>query len=152
MMRKFFALAAFAAMILSGCDTIEKLKKTGDEEYVGTMTVVYQGADVPSDDVKIDVVYEIDGTLTLKFNKVKFVPQMPVSLDINVSGVHYSMKDGNVSFSGTGIVPTYGLVNTEMPDYTVTDLVGTIVDNTLDFSLKFGSVPTSYTGYKLLSE
>ncbi|MGM9789124.1 MAG: calycin-like domain-containing protein [Candidatus Cryptobacteroides sp.] len=152
MMKKLIALAAFAAMFLTGCETIEKLKTAGDAGYVGTMTVLFQGSEEKSNNVKIDVVYGEGGTLTLKFNQVKFVPQMPISLDVNVAGVPYKMRDGIVSFSGTDIVPTYGLVNTEMPNYTVTNLKGTIKDDVLDFTLNFGSIPTSYTGSKLLPE
>ena len=116
------------------------------------MTVVFRGESVPSEDVKIDVVYEAEGTLALMFNQVKFVPQMPVSLDVKVSGITYIDRDGVVTFSGENIVPTYGLVNTEMPDYTVTGLTGTINGDVLSFSLNFGQVPTSYTGSKLMAE
>ena len=151
-MIKLISLAALAAMLLTGCEAIEKLETASDAGYVGTMTVLFLGSEVQSDNVKIDVVYGEGETLTLKFNQVKFVPQMPVSLDINVAGVPYQKSEGIVSFSGTDIVPTYGLVNTEMPNYTVTNLKGTIKDDVLDFTLNFGSIPTSYTGSKLLAE
>ncbi|MGN1232633.1 MAG: calycin-like domain-containing protein, partial [Candidatus Cryptobacteroides sp.] len=113
---------------------------------------VFRGESVPSENVKIGVDYEADGTLSLMFNQVKFVPQMPVSLDVKVSGITYIDKDGVVTFSGNNIIPTYGLVNTEMPDYTVTGLTGTISGNVLSFSLNFGAIPTSYTGARLLTE
>lgn len=151
-MKKLIAIAVSAAMILAGCETTEKLPASGNASFVGTMSVVFQGAEVPSENVMIDVVYEEDGTLALMFNKVKFVPQMPMSLDVKVSGITYIDKNGVVTFSGNGIVPTYGLVNTEMPDYTVTKLSGSISDNTLKFSLNFGAIPTSYTGARQLPE
>ena len=116
------------------------------------MTVVFRGETVPSEDVEISVSYEEDGTLSLLFNQVKFVPQMPVSLDVKVAGITYIYKDGVVTFAGDGIVPTYGVVDAEMPEYTVTGLTGTISGNKLRFSLNFGAVPTSYEGSQLLSE
>ena len=149
-MKKLSFIAAIMALFLCGC---EKNPDNGGQEpqpgilsFSGTMTVVFRGETVPTDNVKIDVSYEEDGTLSLIFNQVKFVPQMPVSLDVKVSGITYIDRDGVVTFSGNNIIPTYGLVNAEMPDYTVTGLTGTISGNRLRFSLNFGAVPTSYEG------
>ena len=147
-MKKLSFIAAIMALFLCGCE-----KNSGNDEqqpgtlsFSGTMTVVFRGETVPSEDVEISVSYEEDGTLSLLFNQVKFVPQMPVSLDVKVSGITYIDRDGVVTFSGNNIIPTYGLVNAEMPDYTVTGLTGTISGNRLRFSLNFGAVPTSYEG------
>ena len=152
-MKKLLLFFAAMSLMVCGCEK-ESGKDTDskDSRYSGTMTVVFRGESVPSEDVKIDVVYEAEGTLALMFNQVKFVPQMPVSLDVKVSGITYIDRDGVVTFSGENIVPTYGLVNTEMPDYTVTGLTGTINVDVLSFSLNFGQVPTSYTGSKLMAE
>lgn len=156
-MKKLSFIAAIMALFLCGC---EKNPDNGGQEpqpgilsFSGTMTVVFRGETVPSEDVEISVSYEEDGTLlSLLFHQVKFVPQMPVSLDVKVAGIKYIYKDGVVTFAGDGIVPTYGLVDAEMPDYTVTGLTGTISGNKLRFSLNFGAVPTSYEGSQLLSE
>ena len=153
-MKKLSFIAAIMALFLCGCE-----KNSGNDEqqpgtlsFSGTMSVIFRGETVPTDDVKIDVSYEEDGTLSLIFNQVKFVPQMPVSLDVKVAGITYIYKDGVVTFAGDGIVPTYGVVDAEMPEYTVTGLTGTISGNKLRFSLNFGAVPTSYEGSLLLSE
>ena len=129
-MKKLSFIAAIMALFLCGC---EKNPDNGGQEpqpgtlsFSGTMTVVFRGETVPSEDVEISVSYEEDGTLSLLFNQVKFVPQMPVSLDVKVAGIKYIYKDGVVTFAGDGIVPTYGLVDAEMPEYTVTGLTGTI--------------------------
>ena len=150
-MKKLSFIAAIMALFLCGC---EKNPDNGGQEpqpgtlsFSGTMTVVFRGETVPSENVEIGVSYEEDGTLSLLFNQVKFVPQMPVSLDVKVSGITYIDRDGVVTFSGNNIIPTYGIVNAEMPDYTVTGLTGTISgNNRLRFSLNFGAVPTSYEG------
>lgn len=153
-MKKLSFIAAIMALFICGCE-----KNSGNDEqqpgtlsFSGTMSVIFRGETVPTDDVKIDVSYEEDGTLSLLFNQVKFVPQMPVSLDVKVAGIKYIYKDGVVTFAGDGIVPTYGVVDAEMPEYTVTGLTGTISGNKLRFSLNFGAVPTSYEGSQLLSE
>ncbi|MGM9740158.1 MAG: calycin-like domain-containing protein [Candidatus Cryptobacteroides sp.] len=152
-MKKLLLLLAAIPFMVCGCE-----KESGNDTdndnglFSGTMTVVYRGETVPSEKVEIGVDYEADGTLTLMFYQVKFVPQMPVSLDVKVSGITYIDKDGVVTFSGNDIVPTYGLVNTEMPDYTVTNLAGTISGGILRFSLNFGAIPTSYTGAMLIPE
>ena len=149
-MKKLSFIAAVMALFICGCDKNsdngERQPQPGTLSFSGTMSVIFRGETVPTDDVKIDVSYEEDGTLSLIFNQVKFVPQMPVSLDVKVSGITYIDRDGVVTFSGNNIIPTYGLVNAEMPDYTVTGLTGTISGNRLRFSLNFGAVPTSYEG------
>ena len=155
-MKKLSFIAAIMALFICGCDKNsdngEQQPQPGTLPFSGTMTVVFRGETVPTDDVKIDVSYEEDGTLSLLFNQVKFVPEMPVSLDVRVAGITYSYKDGVVTFAGDGIVPTYGIVDAEMPKFTVTELTGTISGNRLRFSLNFGAVPTSYEGSLLLSE
>lgn len=155
-MKKLSFIAAIMALFLCGC---EKNPDNGGQEpqpgtlsFSGTMTVVFRGETVPSEDVEISVSYEEDGTLSLLFNQVNFVPQMPGSLDVKVAGITYIDRDGVVTFEGDGIVPTYGIVDAEMPKFTVTELTGTIEGNVLRFSLNFGAFPTSYTGSRLLSE
>lgn len=148
-------LLFLAAISLAVCSCEKESDNDADNNnclFSGTMTVVYRGETVPSEKVEIGVEYEDDGTLSLMFHQVKFVPQMPLSLDVKVTGITYIERDGVVTFSGNDIVPTYGLVNTEMPDYTVTKLSGSISDNTLKFSLNFGAIPTSYTGARQLPE
>ena len=155
-MKKLSFIAAIMALFLCGCeknsDNGERQPQPGTLSFSGTMTVVFKGETVPYEDVRIDVSYEEDETLSLLFYQVKFSPEMPVSLDVRVAGITYIDRDGVVTFSGNNIVPTYGLVNTEKPEFTVTGLTGTIEDNVLRFSLNFGAFPTSYTGSRLLSE
>ena len=79
------------------------------------------------------------------FHKVKFVPQMPVSLDVTVPDVKYSRAaDGSLLLSSDGIVPI--TMMQPYPKYTVTGLSGKMSDKTLSISLNFGEFPTSYSG------
>ena len=69
------------------------------------MTVTAGGSDNVSEDVAVDCLLDKDTrTMKILFHKVKFVPQMPISLDVTVPDVGYSEKDSEVTFSGDGIV------------------------------------------------
>jgi hypothetical protein len=130
------------------------------ETFMGKMTVAFMGSDQVTDSVKIDianVVYsdadKTEGTLDIELNQVKFVSQMPVSLDIIVPGVSFKVTGENMAeISGEGIIPTTGGVEYEM--YKVSGLTGTITnedlsdktDDAIQFSLKFGEFPVSYSG------
>ena len=115
-------------------------------EYSGTMTVSAGGSDNVSEDVAVDCLLDKDArTMKVLFNKVKFVPQMPVSLDVTVPDVGYSEKDGTVKFSGDGIVPLSG-GTVPFPKYTVTALSGTMTATGISLSLNFGDYPVTYIG------
>lgn len=54
-------------------------------EYSGTMTVTAGGSDNVSEDVAVDCLLDKEAsTMKILFHKVKFVPQMPISLDVTV--------------------------------------------------------------------
>lgn len=115
-------------------------------EYSGTMTVSAGGADNVSENVAVDCLLDKDSrTMKILFHKVKFVPQMPVSLDVTVPYVGYIEKDGTVKFTGDGIVPLSG-GTVPFPKYTVTALSGTLTTTSLSLSLNFGDYPVTYKG------
>lgn len=97
---------AFMASIFVSATTISCTKDDDDkdndvveaESLSGKLTVAYMGSDFTTDNVTVrvsDVVFsnsdKTQGTLSLIFEKVKFVPQMPVSLDITVPGVAFKI-------------------------------------------------------------
>ena len=99
--RPMSAFAFMAAMFVSAT-TISCTKDDDDkdndvveaETFSGKLTVTFKGSDFTTDNTIVrvsDVVFsnsdKTQGTLSLIFEKVKFVPQMPVSLDITVPGV-----------------------------------------------------------------
>lgn len=141
----------FAMPLLSSCNDDDDTPDETTEEttYKGSITVTYQGQGVTTDGIVVSADPDDNGeTLDIELLKVKFVPQMPVSLDIEIPDVSYATaSDGTISFSAESIVPTCGGV--EYPTYTVTGLSGSIKNGTLAFSLKFGEFPTSYTGAKI---
>lgn len=152
---------ALAASVLSIASCTKDDEDLITEEYfLGKMTVAFMGSEQVTDSVKINIenvaytdANEAEGTFDLMLNKVKFVSQMRVSLDIIVPGVSFKAAGENtVEISGDGIIPTTGGV--EYADYKVSGLKGIIeyndlsdkTDDTLKFSLKFGEFPLSYSG------
>ena len=115
-------------------------------EYSGPMTVTAGGSDNVSENVAVECLLDKDAhTMKILFHKVKFVPQMPISLDVTVPDVSYSEKGGTVTFSGDGIIPLSG-GTVPFPKYTVTALSGTMTATGISLRLNFGDYPVAYTG------
>lgn len=146
---KFLKAFLFAAVLVvaAACSKNEPVKiiETPTETvYSGTMTVVADGKDNVSENVKVNVSFQDDGTATIIFNKVKFVPQMPVSLDVTVPGVTCEIRKNEIILSGNDIVPL--AMGMPYERYKVTSLNGKITAGKLTVSLNFGEFATSYVG------
>lgn len=146
---KFLKAFLFAAVLVvaAACSKNEPVKiiETPIETvYSGTMTVVADGKDNVSENVKVNVSFQEDGTATIIFNKVKFVPQMPVSLDVTVPGVTCEIRENEIILSGNDIVPL--AMGMPYAKYKVTSLNGKITAGKLTVSLNFGEFATSYAG------
>ena len=139
-MKKIFAILA-AALLIASCGSDSKDDNNslpvGTTNYKGTMTVVFQGQDTVNYDQK-------KGQASILFNQVKFVPQMPITLDITIPGVTATVSGEKVNLSAEGVEPTVGGVPYE--NYLVTGLNGSIYKGVLDISLKFGNFPTKFNG------
>ena len=141
---KAFLIAA-VLVVAAACSKNEPVKiiETPIETiYSGTMTVVAGGKDNVSENVNVNVNLQDDGTATIIFNKVKFGPQMPVSLDVTVPGVKCEIRENEIILSGNDIVPqTMGM---PYEKYKVTSLTGKIISGKLTISLNFGEFASSY--------
>lgn len=166
--RRPLTAIAFMTAVFVSATTISCTKDDDDkdkdvveaETFSGKLTVAFMGSDYTTENIVVrvsDVAFtnsdKTEGTLSLNFEKVKFVPQMPVSLDITVPGVSFKIvSKTKAQISGNGIVPLTG--GKEYAAYTVTGLSGEITDendssksdDSISFSLKFGDFPTSYSG------
>lgn len=140
-------LIAAVSVVAAACSKNEPVKiieTPAETVYSGTMTVVAGGKDNVSENVKVNVNLQDDGTATIIFNKVKFVPQMPVSLDVTVPDVKCEIRENEIILSGNDIVPqTMGM---PYEKYKVTSLTGKIISGKLTISLNFGEFATSYVG------
>ena len=138
-------LIAAVLTVAAACSKNEPVKiiETPTETvYSGTMTVVADGKDNVSENVNVSL--QDDGTATIIFNKVKFVPQMPVSLDVTVPGVKCEIRENEIILSGNDIVPL--AMGMPYEKYKVTSLTGKITAGKLTVSLNFGEFATSYVG------
>lgn len=146
---KLFAIAAMAFGLVA-CDEERGAEPVIDPDatttYVGTTSVVFQGA--TTDTPNVEVAVDPDPTtkkMKIEFKRVQFVPAMP-ALDIIVPDVPYTEVDGSIKLSGENIIPE--CMGGPFPMYTVTGLTGTITSTTISLSLNFGSIPTTYKGTK----
>lgn len=140
-------LIAAVSVVAAACSKNEPVKiieTPAETVYSGTMTVVAGGKDNVSENVKVNVNLQDDGTATIIFNKVKFVPQMPVSLDVTVPGVTCETRENEIILSGNDIVPL--AMGMPYEKYKVTSLSGKIISGKLTVSLNFGEFATSYVG------
>lgn len=147
-MCKKLILIASMLLAVAGCsknNVNEEKEAPRSSVYSGSLNVVAGGKDNVTEGVEVNADIDKDGVLTLVFHKVKFVPQMPVSLDVTVPDVKYSREaDGSLLLSGDGIVPI--TMMQPYSKYTVTGLSGKMSDKSLSISLNFGEFPTSYSG------
>lgn len=140
-------LIAAVSVVAAACSKNEPVKiieTPAETVYSGTLTVVAGGKDNVSENVKVNVNLQEDGTATIIFNKVKFVPQMPVSLDVTVPGVTCEIRKNEIILSGNDIVPL--AMGMPYAKYKVTSLSGKIIAGKLNISLNFGEFATSYVG------
>lgn len=140
-------LIAVVSVVAAACSKNEPVKiieTPAETVYSGTMTVVAGGKDNVSENVNVNVNLQDDGTATIIFNKVKFVPQMPVSLDVTVPGVTCEIRENEIILSGNDIVPL--AMGMPYEKYKVTSLSGKITAGKQTVSLNFGEFATSYAG------
>ena len=116
-----------------------------EANYVGTVTVIYQDAPYDTEDIEVNFTPAQDGkTGSLTIYKIRFVPQMPVTIDVTIPDINVTSTTEQISLSCNNVIPL--AMGGEFPRYTVTDLQGTIVGKEISFSLNLGTVPTSYRG------
>lgn len=139
-----FAAVSVVAAACSKNEPVKIIETPTETVYSGTMTVVADGKDNVSENVKVNVGFQEDGMATIIFNKVKFVPQMPVSLDVTVPGVKCEIRENEIILSGNDIVPL--AMGMPYAKYKVTSLSGKIIAGKLTISLNFGGFATSYAG------
>lgn len=152
-MKKLLAILTAALMLVAcGSDNKEENGKetlpSGTTSFKGTMVVTYQGEDVSTPDVTIIVDYhQSTSTADILFKQVKFVPQMPVKLDITVPGVTVKQNGSTILLSGAGIEPTVAGIPYEQ--YLVSNLSGNIKSKYLELQLSFGDFPTRFLGAQI---
>ena len=145
-----FLILSLVSLAFMACENGENnalpSKPDKGECYTGTMTVDQNdGTFYTQEDVEVD--YEIlDGKLNFVMYKVKFANGMPIKLDMVVEGVDCIGAVGHYVLAGNDIVP-YAMGG-PFEQFTITNLVGAITDDTMTLSFMCGEHPVTYSGTK----
>lgn len=148
MKRCMFLLAALS-LFAAGCgkEETETAVTPQQADFTGTVTVTYQEKDYDNPGIRVDFTPSEDGkTATLTMYKIKFVPQMPVTIDVTIPDVALSVSGNTVTLSCDGVDPL--AMGGPVSRYHVKNLTGTLTGETLQFSLLFGDYPTRFSGTK----
>ena len=154
MKKLLFALLGAALMTIScGKQNPDDNNGGGDNLQPASATTVYTGTcsvtTGPSPSNLDGSVVEVtlgDKTLEIKFVKISFVPGKMPPMDIYMKEIPFT-KDGDsgkIVFERDDFDPW--CLEVEYPDYHVTGLTGSIDSGNIEFSLKFGAIPTSFAG------
>ena len=146
MKTKLLFAATLAALLVSCAkETPETPLVPQESDYTGTVTVIYQNAPFDNENIKVNFSPADDGkTASITLHQIRFVPQMPVTIDVTVPGINLQSTPDKIILTCEETIPL--ALGGEYPKYTVTNLQGEIVGNQLSFSLSFGDYPTSFTG------
>ncbi|MDR0546902.1 MAG: hypothetical protein LBG77_04890 [Dysgonamonadaceae bacterium] len=151
-MRKIlYFLAAFAAISFVACDENGKVEVTEDVkngDYIGRMEVDQtDGTFYIEENQPVDFrVLDDNVHVALIFNKVKFAETMPVLDAITVDSVSSAPALNFRILGGNNIVPTSA--GNPSPTFTVTDLVGSVDNDSLNVRMKMGKYPLTFRGAK----
>ena len=132
--------------LFSSCRTpLTPEEKARGKEFTGTISVEYQGSVNDSDNVKVRFLPSEDGTTAdITIYRIKFVPKMPVTIDVTIPSVRISGTEDNLILEADNIVPL--ALGGKYEKYTVYGLEGSQSGRGLEFSLKFGEFPTRFRG------
>lgn len=134
------------ALLFKGCTKIDPDNEAAEEAYyIGTVSVLYNGETVDNENIKVKFTQLEDGvTATIKIYRIRFVPKMPVRVDVTIPNISMDTNNDVITFSCDKVIPL--ALGGEYPKYTVTNLNGEVVGSTLKFDLNFGEYPTSFVG------
>lgn len=113
--------------------------------YLGVVTVQYDGSSFDNENITVRFLPAADGkTASLEIQKIKFVPAMPVTIDVTIPDVNLASDTDQIYLYCDKVIPL--AMGGEYPRYIVTGLTGRIIGEELAFSLKFGDSPTAFRG------
>lgn len=159
-MKKIFSLF-FVLLMLGACgkqteprpNSVEPEAKSMEPiaenaaSYKGSVFVIYEGTEYETKDIKVTFRKDNESTATISMYKVKFVPKMPVTVDLDLPGVNYQTKENSYVITDNNIIPT--MKGDPVEKYIATNIEGTANKDALSFSLYFGEYPTRYEGQRI---
>jgi hypothetical protein len=119
---------------------------SNQDTYVGTLTVdQLNGTFYVMDSVSISMTAnDTTNTMNMVMYQVKFSSRMPLKLDMTVWDIAYVSNQHGYVLSGDSIVPF--AMGGPFPDYTITQLNGTIENDSLTLSMNCGRYPLTFKG------
>lgn len=153
-MKRYLMLIAAALVLFASCQEPPTIITDQSSTYVGTMKVGYEGEEFDQNGISVKAELYPDGTtMDLKLEKVKFVPAMPIRIDVTIMGIPVeTAADGSVTFSADAVTPW--AMGGPYDTYRVDALTGCIENERISFSLDFFNTkknegyPTSFEGVK----
>ena len=144
-MNKF--LLGIAALALIACNKMDVVTTPDSADFIGTVSVCYEESWFNNEIIGVRYSPAEDGTsATITIFKIRFVPKMPVRVDVAVPDIRLTMSDGVAHLDCDYVIPL--ALGGDYPKYTVTDFSGTQKGDELEFSLNFGIYPTVFRGVK----
>lgn len=146
---KAYQLLAAVVLCLAACSKPQEewtVPEKGD--FRGTVTVIYQNAPFNNENISVGFEPSEDGkTAILTIYKIKFVPQMPVTIDVTIPNIEMSLTKSGAVLACENVIPL--ALGGEYPRYKVTNFSGILIGDKLNFNLNFGDTPTSFIGDRL---
>jgi hypothetical protein len=152
-MKKIIFFAILGAFSLNFISCEEENEKEGNNVvitpvenlYTGTINVEFRGQNNATEGIDCGVSKDDNKkTIDLSLYQVKFVPQMPMTIDLTIPEITFQDSDNGIKFSADSIAPTMG--GNPYPDYAAKNLTGMIMGDSIWFHCSFGDYPTTYQG------
>lgn len=129
----------------NGNETNDVVIKPVETRYTGTISVNFKGQTTDTEGVDCGVLKDDNKkTIDLNLYQVKFVPQMPLTIDLTIPSISFQESNDEIKFSADSIAPTMG--GNPYPDYAAKNLTGMIIGDSIWFHCSFGDYPTTYQG------
>ena len=144
-MKKIFSILCLGlALMMCGCepDADQNFEK---QVFVGTVSVDYKDSTYENKNITVEVEEASEGLLDITIRSIRFVEEMPVTIDVTFPEVPYTKSKDNITFFIDTVVPWMG--NAPVERYTSKSLAGLITSNGgISFTVQIADYPTRYTG------
>lgn len=143
-MKKLIYLISLLGLLACNKNTVPVDYSVG-LHYKGSVWVEYNGESYENKDIEVSFTLSEDGkTADIQMNRIRFVPQMPVTVD-TVLPVTVTGSGNSYTFTADNVYP-HSPAGVEQQKYIINKLSGMVTGNMLNFSLYFGDYPTTFTG------
>ena len=145
-------ILALAALTLLACNKEEKneLPVAVVADYKGLVSVDGSNGKFELEDVEVNFTPSEDGkTATITMYKVSFAARMP-RMDVTIPDVKLTSTEEGILLACDKVIPK--ALGGDDADHIVHDMTGSVKEDEIAFSLKLGTIPTTYRGIKQVVE